>query len=196
MSHFIGLVFGDDIEDNLAPYDENIEVEPYLKYTKQQAIDRAKKDIASGHYIYGSAMSKKEVEAINADEGYYQYALKMWGYTPDENGNLMSTYNPKSKWDWYTVGGRWSGYLPIYDTDYSADKTFVKDVDWDAYFKENPSGPFCFVTENGEWHESAKMGYWGMTADEKNEQEWLKEFKNYLDSVDPETRVTAIDFHI
>lgn len=195
MSHFIGLVFGDNIEDNLTPYDENIDVEPYLKYTKQQAIDRAKKDIASGHYIYGSAMSKEEVEAINTDEGYYQYALKMWGYTPDENGNLMSTYNPKSKWDWYTEGGRWNNYIPT-TRDWNTNCCRVVDVDWDKFFEQSPSGPFCFVTESGEWHESARMGYWGMTADEKEEDIWKKEFEDYIKTLDPETRVTAIDFHI
>lgn len=25
----------------------------------------------------------------------------------------LSTYNPDSKWDWYQVGGRWSGYFPV-----------------------------------------------------------------------------------
>lgn len=31
-------------------------------------------------------------------------------------GKHMSTYNPKSKWDWYTIGGRWMGCLnPDYD---------------------------------------------------------------------------------
>lgn len=24
-----------------------------------------------------------------------------------------STYNPDSKWDWYQIGGRWSGYFPV-----------------------------------------------------------------------------------
>lgn len=24
-----------------------------------------------------------------------------------------STYNPNAKWDWYQIGGRWSGYFPI-----------------------------------------------------------------------------------
>jgi hypothetical protein len=26
-------------------------------------------------------------------------------------GRVMSTYNPKSKWDWYSIGGRWNGYF-------------------------------------------------------------------------------------
>lgn len=25
----------------------------------------------------------------------------------------LSTYNPDSKWDWYQIGGRWSGYFPV-----------------------------------------------------------------------------------
>lgn len=24
-----------------------------------------------------------------------------------------STYNPESKWDWYSIGGRWAGYFPV-----------------------------------------------------------------------------------
>lgn len=28
-----------------------------------------------------------------------------------KNGNELSTYNPNSKWDWYSVGGRWRNSL-------------------------------------------------------------------------------------
>ena len=28
-----------------------------------------------------------------------------------KNGNELSTYNPNSKWDWYSVGGRWRNLL-------------------------------------------------------------------------------------
>lgn len=41
--------------------------------------------------------------------------------------------------------------------------------------------PFCFVTEDGDWHESASMGWWAMTTND--EDVWNKEFKEYLDSV-------------
>ena len=27
------------------------------------------------------------------------------------NGNELSTYNPNSKWDWYSIGGRWRNLL-------------------------------------------------------------------------------------
>ena len=29
----------------------------------------------------------------------------------EPNGDLLSIYNPNSKWDWYTIGGRWNNYL-------------------------------------------------------------------------------------
>lgn len=195
MSHFIGLVFGDNVENNLEPYSEHLKVEPYPVYTKQQAIDKAKEIITSGHFVYGSAMSKEEVEAIHDDKGYYEYAIKMWGYKTDKEGNLISTYNPHSKWDWYTEGGRWGGYLPT-KYGYNADNCVVGDVDWGKYFENNQSGPFCFITEDGEWHETAKMGWWGMTTDDKDENDWREEFETYLKSLDPDTEITAIDFHI
>jgi hypothetical protein len=30
-------------------------------------------------------------------------------------GAYKSTYNPNSKWDWYSIGGRWTGVLSDYD---------------------------------------------------------------------------------
>lgn len=195
MSHFIGLAFGDNVESNLEAYDENLEIEPYVKYTREEAIAEARSQIASGHYWSNAEMTKEVIEAMSDDEEFYQYALKMWGYTPNEDGDLLSTYNPNSKWDWYTEGGRWRGYLPT-KYGYNADNCVVGDVDWGKYFENNQSGPFCFITEDGEWHETAKMGWWGMTADDKNENDWREEFETYLKSLDPETEITAIDFHI
>lgn len=36
------------------------------------------------------------------------------------SGLRDTTYNPKSKWDWYTIGGRWTGYLDF--TGYNPDE--------------------------------------------------------------------------
>jgi hypothetical protein len=56
--------------------------------------------------------------------------------------------------------------------------------------------PFCFVTELGDWHESASMGWWAITTNEKDENDWINEFKDYLDTVSEDTFITVIDFHI
>lgn len=53
----------------------------------------------------------------------------------DKNGNLISTYNPKSKWDWWTIGGRWQGLLNLTNDDeeyYNSAR--IKNVN----FNENP----------------------------------------------------------
>lgn len=194
MSHFIGLVFGSDVEANLEPYDEGIRVEPYVELTKEQAIERAKEDVA---WILEHPENPKisEARAIETDEQFYEFAKRFGVEEIDEDGNFLTTYNPNSKWDWYTEGGRWRGYLPT-KYGYNADNCVVGDVDWGKYFENNQSGPFCFVTEDGEWHETAKMGWWGMTANDKDKDDWRKEFETYLKSLDPETEVTAIDFHI
>jgi hypothetical protein len=36
-------------------------------------------------------------------------------------GQVMSTYNPDFKWDWYAIGGRWNGYLNDYDPEQDPD---------------------------------------------------------------------------
>lgn len=36
-------------------------------------------------------------------------------YNFDEQDNQITTYNPKSKWDWYSLGGRWEGTLKLKD---------------------------------------------------------------------------------
>lgn len=37
-------------------------------------------------------------------------------YVDDEGrAYTMSTYNPKSKWDWYLLGGRWTGFFKLRD---------------------------------------------------------------------------------
>ena len=194
MSHFIGLVFGDEVESLLEPYNEDLRVEPYIKLTKEQAIQEAKEDVK---YILQNPDNPDidKVKDIKTDEQFYEFAQRFGVEKIDENGNFLSTYNPDSKWDWWVVGGRWAGYLPTND-DQRVDTCAIKDVDWDKYFEINPTGPFCYITEDGEWHEVANIGWWGLTSNNKEESVWMTEFITYLKSVDPDTTVTAIDFHI
>lgn len=98
MSHYTVAVFTSDkkqsIHELLAPYDENIEVEPYIEATKAQLIQE-----------------KKQQREDGTDEELYQKAIEGIEDRLDENGNLLSTYNPDSKWDWYKTGGRWKDLL-------------------------------------------------------------------------------------
>ena len=79
MSHFAVLIIGDDMEGQLAPYDENTEVEPY----------------------------KKPCYCVHDGKRCYDCE------ECDVNGLYTTTYNPKSKWDWYLIGGRFRGYFKL-----------------------------------------------------------------------------------
>lgn len=204
MSHFVGLVFGYNIEGMLEPYDENQAVEPYIEYTKQEAIDEVIENHKANYECALEVKSKNDsipewVDSIinkgpyiTLEEAWEE--AKKWGYELDEEDNLMSTYNSNSKWDWYCEGGRWGTWFDLLDGETST-VAFVKEVDWDKMLDEDKI-PFCFVTDEGEWHEKAKMGWWALTSDDKNPQNWRQEFLDYLDKVNPETLVTVIDFHI
>lgn len=97
MSHFaVAVIHRDDqsVKELLAAYNENLDVEPYIEYTRDEAIAYARE-----HYL----------DKNTSDEECYKYMAN--DYKVDANGNLLSTYNPKSKWDYWVCGGRYSGLL-------------------------------------------------------------------------------------
>jgi hypothetical protein len=214
MSHFIGLCFGDCWESNLNPYDEGLEVEPYVAYTKEEAIDEVKRRHAFDYEWAIKTLEnkstperqRKHAESI-VERGLfisYEDAWKVaqeWGYEIDEDGNLLSRYNPDSRWDWYSIGGRWSGFLYTKEKDdegnpIRVDQATFGEIDWD-YMIDNGNIPFCFVTADGEWVEKGEMGWWGMVSNETPNESWKETFKRYINSIeDTDCLVTAIDFHI
>lgn len=121
MSHYVVAVISDGtktVEELLAPYDENIEVEPYIDRTKDQMIEQAKKrakelqeKIESGDYELANLKEWQEKYlAAKTDEDFY-ILERCSEYEYDEDGNELTTYNPNSKWDWYCIGGRFPGRL-------------------------------------------------------------------------------------
>lgn len=45
----------------------------------------------------------------NPDMPLREWAESWYGRSLDYAGNLLTEYNPLSKWDWYEIGGRWAG---------------------------------------------------------------------------------------
>jgi len=119
MSHFtVGVILDDlnDLESILEKYDEEKQVEPYISMTKDELEDefKAEDDISWDEFIEDKNL--------------------------DSNGNLLSTYNPNSKWDWWVIGGRWgnvirlktgerANYAKIKDIDFSLDMTVHKEAE-------------------------------------------------------------------
>lgn len=138
MSHFTVAVMLKDknkLEEVLAPYDEDLEVPRYIKYTKEQLIEKGKKKIEDFKNNTYADFLKDPIEYKNncknedhikyleeefpkklnwTDEKIYQYEIQFYEEEEiGENGEVYSTYNPNSKWDWYSVGGRWLNELLV-----------------------------------------------------------------------------------
>lgn len=110
MSHYsVGVITPDGTEEQvdklLAPYDENLEVVHFIP--KEELIERARER--------AQLWDKKEWLAYSNNQ-LHELALSWYedeDHRPD--GSVRSTYNPRSKWDWYVIGGRWDGALKTKD---------------------------------------------------------------------------------
>ena len=126
MSHFTVMILGDDYEAQLAPYHEfecTGHVDQYVQdvdITDEfiQEMDSASEnadegesplDYALGYYGYENRVVSDESEVDREDTHKY-------GFVVVKDGNVVKVVrrtNPNAKWDWYTVGGRWSGFLKL-----------------------------------------------------------------------------------
>lgn len=52
------------------------------------------------------------------------------------------------------------------------------------------------VLHKGKWYERGEMGWFGMSSNDKPTEQWDKEFKKLIDSLDPEAEVSIVDCHI
>ena len=104
MSHYAVLVIHNEnqnIEKLLAPYSENLQVEPYLKYKHDDALKALRDEYGYEEEEIDDALLESFVKE------YSSYSLK--------DGDVYTTYNPNSKWDWYSIGGRFDGELELTD---------------------------------------------------------------------------------
>lgn len=198
MSHFSVLAIQKakcyrDINDMMAPYDENLETEPRIYRTKQEVIEREKNRLANllsnsliKEYLDDPEEFKKnnseyKIEWVEArlqeyykyaagsynDEDYYKSAIE--GEDPDkfdEDGNELTTYNEDAKYDYYCEGGRWDGMIILKDGSH-ADQAEMKDVDWEAMNK---------LTADQEKHiRDLWRIYIEKKGTKKEEEEFLKE---------------------
>lgn len=114
MSHYAVLVIhreDQNIDKMLAPYNENLKVEPYLKYKHNDAIKFIKEEFVPYNDFLKDYSEEELLEWFTRE--YSSYLLK--------NEDIYTTYNPNSKWDWYLIGGRFSDGLEL--TDEGIDET-------------------------------------------------------------------------
>lgn len=223
MSHFTVMVIGENPEEQLSRYDENLDVPRYVKATKQQLIDEWKKrteEYKNGTYAEFLADPDKYKEGcrndahINylenefpkrlnwTDEQIYAYQVEDYGDV-GEDGEVYSTYNPESKWDWFILGGRWSGMIQlkegaeglkgesgVFDNETGIDQAKKGDIT-----NLNDLKTFAIV-KGGKWYEKGQMGWWGIVIDGKDEEQWEEEQKKLIEGLPDDNLISIYDCHI
>jgi len=112
-------------------------------------------------------------------------------------------HNPKAKWDWYQLGGLWSGLIKLkagatgkvgqagtFDNETGIDQAKKGDI---ANIDELKT---FAVLKNGKWYEKGEMGWWGIVTDEKLESDWESEQKKLIEGLPDDTLISIYDCHI
>ena len=213
MSHFNVAVFTTDdslsVDELLEPYYEGHTRAPYIKYTRQEAIDYVRKNY---HQF-----------ADKSDQECWEYMAE--GYIKDKKGNLYSTANEDARWDWWVEGGRWENTLKlkngeransarIGDIDFSPDQevyekalrfwnivvehkpledgeekpfSIYKEQYYRDFYKSREDyakrqagfSTYAVVTSDGIWCECGSVGWCGMSDETPEEAEDW--YSNYLE---------------
>lgn len=126
-------------------------------------------------------------------------------------GRVIRRTNPNAKWDWWTVGGRWTGLLRMKaganavlgyrawcaspaETG-TSDQARVSDIDLEAMAAGgHPLRTFA-VVKDGEWFEKGKVGWFACVSDAKAEDQWTDEFDKLL-AASGDAWLTIVDCHI
>lgn len=119
------------LEDLLEPFNENMEIDPpYVQWAGDKEVQAAVKyfkenpDKCDGRdeapaqpFDKYEADPGGQVEWTRQALGAYECSDTARGvYDPVEDRyGTLSTYNPKSRWDWYSLGGRWNGFFQLKD---------------------------------------------------------------------------------
>jgi len=136
MSHYMLVVVGEDVDHQLAPYAESLDVEEY----------------------------------------------------EDSDGEL-TTYNPDSKYDYYTVGGRYKGRLKL-KTGHLADMALIGDVDL-----SHAITPYAILI-NGEWIENSVSWTLSDSAREIEGVKWKAFCGGIFTALSKDTQITVLDCHM
>ena len=126
------------------------------------------------------------------------------------SGERVTTRNPKSKWDWWVIGGaHWDGWIygperyeqcrekrhdefNVSNQHESLEDNCrpVKEIPIDFYYV-----PFAIITPDGEWHQQGQMGWWAIVSDSKTGNDWHEAVKKLLAQYSDHLAVT-VDCHI
>lgn len=186
------------IERQMAPYDESLEIEPYVSYSPEKAEadlsrdrSRLERIIERQDATFDLDKCRQHLETLRAatpEERYREYLASHERFS--DEGEPESTYNPDSKWDWYVIGGRWDGWLFDRETTGEAVGDNMTTTE-DALARDKLT--HAVITPDGEWHEHGQMGWFGVMLTEN--ESWEPDQKSLLSRY-PGHHIVLLDAHI
>jgi hypothetical protein len=103
MSHFTVMVIGENPGKQLAPYQENNMGDCPEEYLAFNDVT----DDVTREWEDEDQETKEKYKDLDT------YATEYNGYKKNEEGRYGYWENPNAKWDWYQLGGRWSGFFKM-----------------------------------------------------------------------------------
>lgn len=167
MSHFTVIVIGNAIEEQLQPYHEYECTDIRDKYVVW--VDSTE-EVKTEWEEAGADIKEAYKDMDDYAEAYYGYEKKY----VDGKPTYGRFTNPNKKWDWWVIGGRWSGYFKLRPG--AAGMAGTKS--WTN--RDNPSKPgYCDSARAGD------IDFDGMRAEagERAGKEWDLFHKHVGDSV-------------
>lgn len=76
-----------------------------------------------------------EVPVSEIYDSIEKYAKEYCGYSEIRDGRIGRLTNPNAKWDWWTTGGRWSGFLLLKNGE-RANSALKADIDFEKKIQE------------------------------------------------------------
>lgn len=110
MSHFSVIVVGNNVEAQLAPYHEFECTGENDQYVVDTDVTAEVQKEGLDYYGLEEKQVRSESEVDRADKHKFGYAIV------DAEGHLIKAVrrtNPNKKWDWYEMGGRWTGFFKL-----------------------------------------------------------------------------------
>ena len=185
MSHFTVLIIGNDVEEQLEPY---FELECTMNQEEMKNDPRAE----FVEEMTTEALTEDFLKTKNDHPEYYyetleDFASEYHGYIKAEDEEVWGRFtNPKSKWDWYQIGGRWSGIFKIKDIEQDDTK--------EKYIEDSSRFSTYALVKEGEWYAKGEMGWWAVSSNE--DENWSEEFGKMIKSLPEDTLLTLVDCHI
>jgi hypothetical protein len=117
-----------------------------------------------------------------------------------QHGRFGYWNNPKAKWDWYRVGGRWDGWLIDNEKTSrngfnfgSEHETIENNISTTEAALAKEKITHAIITPDGAWHERGEMGWFGIL---RTENDGWEEQAKALYAKYPGHSVVIVDAHI